>query len=132
MIALILATVSQRASPKNGEPVYGELPGQREQIGEPVPFYHAHGKDVPVRRSVTRNGSKTPNAVPRCVYLSTGTVVIIPPNLISQWMGEIQKHCDPDSLRVLSLTGTTPVPSARQLAADYDVSRVRVSRFAHY
>lgn len=56
----------------------------------------------------------------RIIYISSATLVVVPPNLLSQWDREINKHCE-RALRVLILRSGTQLPSARALAADYDV-----------
>ena len=39
----------------------------------------------------------------RTIRLSTGTIIVCPPNLLEQWKSEIAKHLEPGSLRVLIL-----------------------------
>lgn len=57
---------------------------------------------------------------PRLMYLTSATLVIVPPNLLSQWDREITKHCAVP-LRVLILRSKTVLPCVRNLANNYDV-----------
>ncbi|KAJ7154205.1 hypothetical protein C8R46DRAFT_1356943 [Mycena filopes] len=57
---------------------------------------------------------------PRKLYLTTATLVVVPENLLLQWTQECSLHCE-DSLRLLVLRRTDPMPSAQILASDYDI-----------
>lgn len=90
-------------------------------IHDNVPFYH-QWKMEPRPNSV-RSKRITPYPGPKALFLTSATLVVVPATLASQWDREIIKHCD-DSLRVLSLRTTTPLPSVQSLATDYDVGSV--------
>ncbi|UZJ57114.1 hypothetical protein CBS101457_006434 [Exobasidium rhododendri] len=82
-----------------------------------TPFYHLW---PPLR------GHRTPRVevvrMPVRVYLSAATIVVVPGTLLAQWQAEIAKHTKPDALRVLYLPhATSQIPSALELANDYDV-----------
>lgn len=81
------------------------------------PFYHHYEVAIP---EVSRSRRKEKNPGPRVMYLSPGTIVLVPDNLFYQWRNEIMKHCH-STLRVLEVT-SRPLPSASELASDYDVS----------
>lgn len=83
-----------------------------------TPFYH-HYLGEPTNRE--RLKRKKADIRPRTMYLTSATLVVVPPNLLSQWDREVTKHCA-IPLRVLILRSKTPMPSVRSLAADYDVS----------
>ncbi len=91
-----------------------------------TPFYH-HYLGEPHNRE--RAKRKTRELGPKIMYLTSATLVIVPPNLVSQWDREITRHCD-SPLRVLVLRAKTPLPSVRDLANDYDVSS-RPGLFLH-
>ncbi|KAF8635489.1 hypothetical protein AX17_003879 [Amanita inopinata Kibby_2008] len=78
-----------------------------------APFYlHYEGPGVRSQRK--------PVDGPRLMYLTPATLIVVPPNLLSQWDREIIKHCS-YPLRVLILRTGTRVPSAKALASDYDI-----------
>lgn len=83
-----------------------------------VPFYH-QGNEEP-RAKPGRSERAVPYAGPKALFLTSATLVVVPPNLIGQWDREILKHCD-DPLRVLIVRPKTPLPSVQSLATDYDV-----------
>lgn len=86
-----------------------------------VPFYyHFDGEPKNNERTTGRNAIKQ---VPRVMYLTAATLVIVPPNLLSQWDREIKKHCE-YPLRVFMVRSDTVLPPAKDLAADYDVSNM--------
>ncbi|KLO14911.1 hypothetical protein SCHPADRAFT_291351 [Schizopora paradoxa] len=58
--------------------------------------------------------------IPRLIYISPATVIVVPPNLMSQWEGQISLHCS-RNLRVLVVKGDLKLPSAQQLASSYDI-----------
>ena len=82
-----------------------------------VPFYHHYTGDPTnnerVRRAVNKLG-------PRVMYLSSATLIVVPPNLLGQWDREITKHAE-YPLRVLILRSKSPLPALKSLASDYDV-----------
>ena len=58
---------------------------------------------------------------PRLMYLTTATLVVVPPALQAQWYSEILKHCS-NSVRTLVLKSRKDFPPVVSLASDYDVS----------
>jgi len=89
-----------------------------EMLRANTPFYHHYPGEPHNRERAKR---KMHELGPKVMYLTSATLVIVPPNLVSQWDREITKHCD-FPLRVLVLRAKTPLPSVRHLANDYDVS----------
>lgn len=81
------------------------------------PFY-IHPLDVYGQAWSYRRNLRT--AGPQIMYISSATLVVVPPNILGQWDREINKHCE-RALRVLILRSGTQLPSAKALAADYDV-----------
>lgn len=90
-----------------------------KMLRENVPFYHHYLGDPSIRERTPRNKR---DQGPKVVYLTSATLIIVPANLLSQWDREIMKHCS-IPLRVLMLRTKTPMPSAKSLATDFDVSR---------
>lgn len=82
------------------------------------PFYF-HYDDQPTNHE--RQPRHTANPGPQLMYLTSATLIVVPPNLLSQWDREILKHCD-DSLRVLIVRTRTVLPLPQVLASQYDVS----------
>ena len=92
-----------------------------------APFYFHYDTEQFITERVQR---KKIDSGPRVVYLTSATLVIVPPNLLSQWYREIQKHCE-YPLRVLILRPKTRMPPVSSLASDFDVSRNHAPRTGH-
>ena len=106
------------------QPAEEELRAARlwEPIMANTPFYFqrdmkANDRQRPVR--ATRAWSP-----PALTYLSPATLVLVPQNLLGQWVNEINKHCTTQiPQRVLVIQKEVKIPSPKQLASDYIVSR---------
>jgi hypothetical protein len=85
-----------------------------------APFYHHFPGDPHNLERTKRNEGVLG---PRIMYLTSATLVVVPPNLLSQWDREITKHCA-IPLRVLILRSKTPLPNVRNLATDFDVRTI--------
>jgi hypothetical protein len=112
----------------DGDPIlrtYLEEMQIEEQWDMNVPFYHHYPEDPPAGTFSSRR--KLTSIGPRVVYLTSATLVIVPPNLLGQWDQEIHKHCS-YPLRVLILRSNTPMPAAAVLAGSYDV-KLLISSF---
>lgn len=83
-----------------------------------TPFYHHYEIEV---NEMERSRRKQPHPGPRTVYLTSASLIVVPPNLIAQWDSEIMKHCC-SGLRYLVLKSETKMPSTKALVSDYDVS----------
>ena len=88
-----------------------------------VPFYLESQDPVAVARSLR----KSANRGFRTMYLTSATLIVVPPNLLAQWKSEILKHClgpeeSEDALRFLLVNPKEELPAARLLASNYDVS----------
>ncbi|KAF1991346.1 hypothetical protein K402DRAFT_450297 [Aulographum hederae CBS 113979] len=76
----------------------------------------------------TRNPTTVPD---RKVWLSSGTIIVVPGNLVHQWQSEIKKHVvgDEFGLKVLIIDHSrTTVPSANELL-QYDIVLFSRERF---
>ncbi|TCD68451.1 hypothetical protein EIP91_010737 [Steccherinum ochraceum] len=93
-----------------------------------VPFYLRYDE-----RSIIRTSSRADRRQwvlkPRITFLTSATLVIVPPNLLLQWTNEIHKHCD-STLRVLVVRDNSPLPSATKLATLYDLVLMSHTRFS--
>ncbi|KZT69833.1 hypothetical protein DAEQUDRAFT_726146 [Daedalea quercina L-15889] len=89
------------------------------------PFYHHYEIAIP---EVSRSKRKENNPGPRVMYLSSGTIVLVPDNLFHQWKSEIMKHCH-DVLCVLEVTNRK-LPPAAELASKYDIILMTYNRFS--
>lgn len=66
---------------------------------------------------------------PRRIILCSATLVIVPPNLIYQWSGEISLHLDAKALKVLVVDNLkTPLPQVYDLLS-YDIILMVKNRF---
>lgn len=92
-------------------------PGLLESIERNVPYYlHYNDEAERVRSS---RGARTV-ASPRVIYLTSATLIVVPPNLVAQWVSEIHKHVSSD-MRVLVIRQNDDLPSALLLAREFDV-----------
>ncbi|KAL9115076.1 MAG: hypothetical protein Q9227_000870 [Pyrenula ochraceoflavens] len=81
---------------------------------------------LPVAREGTRS-KQSPQI--KTITLSYSTLVIVPPNLLEQWKGEIRKHVQSNGLKWLEINGSTDViPHANELR-QYDVILITKNRF---
>ncbi|KAJ3846868.1 hypothetical protein EV368DRAFT_52122 [Lentinula lateritia] len=92
-----------------------------------LPFYF-HFQDDHTLTDFRTSDRGRDNPGPRIMYLSVATLIVLPPNLISQWDREIHKHCK-EMPRVLIVRSNTVLPPARDLAANYDIILITYSRF---
>ncbi|KAH9950194.1 SNF2 family N-terminal domain-containing protein [Amylocystis lapponica] len=91
-----------------------------------TPFYHHF--DVQQETSRPRRGQV--DVGPKVMYLSAATLIIVPPNLLAQWVSEITKHCH-DILRILEVRKDTPLPHPSDIASQYDIVLMTYARFNH-
>ncbi|KAJ4486158.1 hypothetical protein J3R30DRAFT_3444646 [Lentinula aciculospora] len=91
------------------------------------PFYFHFQDDYTLTNSRISTRKRT-DPGPRAVYLSVATLIVVPPNLISQWDREIHKHSE-ETLRLLIVRSKTDLPRAKDLATQYDVILMTYSRF---
>lgn len=83
-----------------------------------TPFYFRELEGSLSTDGITRRGTQSNREK---LYLTTATLILVPPSLLGQWQSEIRKHCDSD-LRVLVVREKTKLPKLHSLASDYDVS----------
>ncbi|OBS26889.1 hypothetical protein FPOA_00832 [Fusarium poae] len=67
----------------------------------------------PKTRRTTRRASGVVELTKKRVYLSNGSIVVVPSNLLAQWKQEIKKHTD--GLEVLVVDGYKDLPPPRDL-----------------
>lgn len=82
-----------------------------------LPFYFHYTGDP---TNFDRDRRKRSASAPKRMYLSPGTLIVVPPNLLGQWDREIIKHSE-YPLRVLLLRDRSDMPTLRSLCSDYDV-----------
>lgn len=64
------------------------------------------------------------------VYVSSATLVLVPPSLFVHWQEEMKKHCDEQALRVLAMSDLREeLPRASVLAQEYDMVLLTHARF---
>lgn len=104
------------------------LPPQIQEILDErsAPFFHLW--PPPPARVSRISQSRSPLRV----YITSATLVLVPLTLLTQWMSEIKKHCEPGALRVFTLSDMhTPLPPASVLAQNYDIVLLSHARFGH-
>ena len=98
-------------------------PSLVQSIERNTPFYFHYNDEVERMRS-SRGGGRL--ASPRVVYLTSATLIAVPPNLLAQWVSEIHKHVNSE-IRVLVIRRDDEIPSALCLATMYDVRSFFIS-----
>lgn len=83
------------------------------------PFYYFY--DIDPIQAVRSDRNKNKDVIPKKIYLTAATLVIVPPNLFNQWLNEINKHCDDSITSRVYTAKSGSLPSARDLASLYDV-----------
>ncbi|KAJ7080414.1 P-loop containing nucleoside triphosphate hydrolase protein [Mycena belliarum] len=91
-----------------------------------MPFYLDYQGEPTDNQRPSKRSRSTPDA--RMLYLTSATLVVVPPNLLLQWTQECSRHCE-DSLRLCVLKKDAPMPSARTLASEYDIILITYPRF---
>ncbi|KAK7467638.1 hypothetical protein VKT23_004692 [Stygiomarasmius scandens] len=105
--------------------LYSNLPSYELWRKSNPPFYLHHDDDPTGHRTSSR--AQGPQA-PRLVYLTSATLIVVPASLISQWDREIMKHCE-ILPRVLIIRSGKSLPSAKELANEYDIVLMPYNRF---
>ncbi|KAF7295657.1 Helicase C-terminal domain-containing protein [Mycena indigotica] len=94
-----------------------------------IPFYLDYQNEpIDYERTNRRNQVGAKQAGPFMLYLTSASLVVVPPNLLLQWTQEISLHCE-DHVRVCVLKGTEAMLPARILASEYDIILMTYSRF---
>ncbi|VDB82884.1 unnamed protein product [Peniophora sp. CBMAI 1063] len=101
-------------------------PGLLDSIERNVPYY-LHYNDEAERARSSRGGRTV--ASPRVIYLTSATLIVVPPNLVAQWVSEIHKHVSSD-IRVLVIRQHDDLPPALSLATEFDIVLTSHTRLA--
>ncbi|KAF8947839.1 hypothetical protein BGZ47_007648 [Haplosporangium gracile] len=103
-------------------------PDIMDTLEDSLLFYHESGSSEQNRQSKSRH-TKT-SEPPVEIYLSSATLVIVPPNLVDQWCNEINKHTEDGALKVFTITNNSQeFPNLRTLL-QYDLVLISQNRFA--
>ncbi|KAJ1893889.1 hypothetical protein LPJ66_005503 [Kickxella alabastrina] len=108
----------------------GMIPDDLWQQLEPYPPYYWVN---PIAESRTRRGAPTDNMQSLFfkVYLSSSTIVVVPDNLVDQWVREKYKHVeDHGGLEILKLDDSVNTIPEPQTLIKYDLVLVSVSRLS--
>lgn len=93
-----------------------------QELEKNIPFY-----DIP--HVPSRFNRRTTLPPPQRIHLCTGTIIVVPGNLVHQWQSELQKHVIKGALRVLIMSNPKlELPPASELSK-YDVVLFSRSRF---
>lgn len=82
-------------------------------------------------RQKGRNGVPYPRSPPQKIRLCSGTLIVVPPNLVDHWQNEITKHTEGLKVRILR-NSSDETPSVDELL-QYDIvlfSRIRLEKEA--
>ncbi|KZV71605.1 hypothetical protein PENSPDRAFT_605479 [Peniophora sp. CONT] len=119
-----------RASPDRAYSLRNTLaesnPALYQSVERNAPYYLHYNDEVERMRS-SRGGKRISS--PRVVYLTSATLVVVPPNLVAQWVSEIHKHVSAD-IRVLVIRRDDEIPPALSLATQYDIILTSHTRLA--
>ncbi|KAG0266854.1 hypothetical protein BG011_000469 [Mortierella polycephala] len=87
---------------------------------------HSSGNIRPARSKQFRMADQSPE-----VYLTSSTLVIVPSNLMAQWLNEINKHTEDSMLKVYSISSATnkEIPEPMELMR-YNMVLISRRRFA--
>ena len=89
----------------------------QDMLQKNIPFYLQF---KPLSISHSQRQLDAIQSRPRIVYLTSATLITVPPNMLLQWASEICKHCHP-GLRVILIKPEDALPCATTLASCYDV-----------
>lgn len=95
-------------------------PSLLQSIERNAPYYLHYNDEVERVRS-SRGGRRV--ASPRVVYLTSATLIVVPSTLVLQWISEMHKHVTSE-IRVLVIRRDDEIPSALDLATQYDVRSI--------
>lgn len=100
-----------------------ELKNIRQTLEKMPGHYFLH---PPAPKRLSRNPARQ---VPRRILLSHTTLVVVPPNLVQQWLREINKHTVKGGLNLLLMDDSKKdLPNAEQLL-EYDIILFSKQRF---
>ncbi|KPM43832.1 hypothetical protein AK830_g2714 [Neonectria ditissima] len=115
-----LADMAASCATRNSIPWKPYFDLYKEQLGEEFshciealernPGYYLLPTPAPTR--VGRRQAR-PITPPKKIYLSSGSIVVVPNNLLAQWKQEIRKHTN--GLEVIVVTKDDPIPSSQAL-----------------
>jgi SNF2 family DNA or RNA helicase len=126
LLDMAAATIGRTGTPWKNELARMEADGYdfskcREALKRGAGHYFL---PAPTPRRESRNPKVIP---PRKIWLTTATIVVVPTNLVQQWLHEIKKHTI--GLKVLIMNElSTPLPCAEDLA-EYDILLFSKQRF---
>ncbi|KAF9132843.1 hypothetical protein BGX30_012507, partial [Mortierella sp. GBA39] len=103
-------------------------PDIMDTLEDALLYYCESGSSEQNRQSRSRQ-TRT-SELPVEIYLSSATLVIVPPNLVDQWCNEINKHTEDGALKVFTITNNSQeFPNLRTLL-HYDLVLISQNRFA--
>ncbi|KAJ2471419.1 hypothetical protein GGI02_002286, partial [Coemansia sp. RSA 2322] len=108
----------------------GILPAQIWRQLEPYPLYYWVNPVLEARARRCTAGELVPD-ISFKVYMSSSTIVVVPDNLVDQWIREKYKHVlDSDGLEMLKIDNSTNTIPEPHVLIKYDLVLVSVSRLA--
>ncbi|KAH9981425.1 SNF2 family N-terminal domain-containing protein [Lactifluus volemus] len=125
VLALVLVTIDQLSQPE--ESIHDSRPVMTPLAFRhfPYPQFEAARKSLSSPRPIP---ARDDHSFPRLLemFLTSATLIVVPPNLLAQWNSEILKHClgpeeSDDALRYLVVNPKDELPAARLLATNYDI-----------
>ncbi|KAG9070730.1 hypothetical protein KI688_008270 [Linnemannia hyalina] len=103
-------------------------PDIMDTLEDALLYYRESGSSEQNRQS--RSRQTRISELPVEIYLSSATLVIVPPNLVDQWCNEINKHTEDGALKVFTITNNSQeFPNLRTLL-HYDLVLISQNRFA--
>ncbi|GAA5911481.1 uncharacterized protein JCM6883_005773 [Sporobolomyces salmoneus] len=97
-----------------------------ETLQTSAPFYRLYPRQDQLNNS--RQGRRG-ELKPVEIVVAATTLLVVPTDLVRQWTQEIEKHLEPNSLRVLTLRTSKDKFRSPQEMATYDVVLMSVARF---
>lgn len=89
------------------------------QASVPLSWYKPTIQSLPylweIPPSKTRDDTRSSASIPRRVYISAATLVIVPDILVAQWLAEIKKHIKEGALDYIKIEKHDEMPTAAEL-----------------
>ncbi|KAK4046998.1 hypothetical protein OIV83_005684 [Microbotryomycetes sp. JL201] len=98
-----------------------------EELEDCNPFYNLLPSPVQLASRTGRSGTTN---LPTQIIVSCATLVVVPAELVTQWVDELGKHVEDKALRVLVLRTVKDEFKTAQQLAQYDLVLMSIKRFS--
>jgi hypothetical protein len=116
MIHYISSAPDGSARSRRSRSALESRPSLLESLQQNVPYYL---QSIDVVKPSRARGKKTTGS--RRIFLTSATLIVVPGNLVAQWVSEIHKHISAEEIRVLVVNDQDNFPPLMSMVSDYDV-----------